>query len=162
MTAVAGSPFGIVVTPDGKWAFAVLPTSVEVLRIAKSLAAVRVRDVTFPAAVGGLVGEALTSDGRYLLIATGDGAVVVSTARLERGSLDPALGTLTDPTGGGAIEVALSPGDRFAFVTEEDARQMAVFNLAKALAHGFGRADFVGNVPLGLAPVGMAVSPDGR
>ncbi len=163
MAAVAGSPFGIVVTPDGKWAFAALPTSVEVLRIAKSLAAVRVRDVTFPAAVGGLVGEALTSDGRYLLIATGSGAVVVSTERLERGGPDPVVGTLTDPLGGfGAIEVALSPGDRFAFITQEDSDRMAVFNLARALAHGFGRADFVGNVPLGLAPVGMAVSPDGR
>jgi DNA-binding beta-propeller fold protein YncE len=119
--------------------------------------------VTIPAASEGLAGEALTSNGRYLLIATGSGAVVVSTARLERGGSDPVVGTLTDPLGGaGAIEVALSPGDRFAFVTPEDSERMAVFNLARALTRGFGPADFVGDVPLGLAPVGLAVSPDGR
>jgi DNA-binding beta-propeller fold protein YncE len=165
MTAVADDPFGIVVTPDGKWAFASLATSVEVLRIGRSLAAVPVRNVALPAAAEaeGVLGEALTSDGRYLLLAAGSGAVVVSTARLERGGPDPVVGTLTDPLGGfGAIEVALSPGDRFAFVTQEDSDRMAVFNLARALAHGFGAKDFVGDVPLGLAPVGMAVSPDGR
>lgn len=73
------------------------------------------------------------------------------------------LGTLSAPGGAaGAIEVATSPDGRFAFVTLEDARQAAVFDLSAALARGFGRADFVGDIPLGLAPVGMAVSPDGR
>jgi DNA-binding beta-propeller fold protein YncE len=37
-----------------------------------------------------------------------------------------------------------------------------VFRLRQALVHGFGKSDFVGTIPAGLAPVGLAVSPDGR
>jgi hypothetical protein len=55
--------------------------------------------------------------------------------------------------------VAVSPDDRFAFVTLELSDSMAVFDLRKALASGFGPADFVGTVPLGTAPVGLAMSP---
>jgi DNA-binding beta-propeller fold protein YncE len=58
--------------------------------------------------------------------------------------------------------VAVSPDGDDAFVTEEDARQAAVFNLHRALTQGFSRQDLVGDIPLGLAPVGLAVSPDGH
>jgi len=44
----------------------------------------------------------------------------------------------------------------------EYSESLAVFNLHKALAHGFSRSDFVGKVPLGIAPVGLAVSPGGK
>ena len=39
---------------------------------------------------------------------------------------------------------------------------MAVFNLKKAESNGFGSSDLVGYVPLGVAPVGIAISPNGR
>jgi DNA-binding beta-propeller fold protein YncE len=39
---------------------------------------------------------------------------------------------------------------------------VAVFDLQRALTRGFGPADYVGTIPAGLAPVGLAVSPDGR
>jgi DNA-binding beta-propeller fold protein YncE len=58
--------------------------------------------------------------------------------------------------------VAVSPDGRFAFVSLEDADQIAVFNLGQALTRGFGASDFVGTIPVGVAPVGLAVSPDGR
>jgi DNA-binding beta-propeller fold protein YncE len=74
----------------------------------------------------------------------------------------PVLGTLSSPAGQGAVEVAVSPDDGFAFVTLELSDSLAVFDLHKALASGFGPADFVGTVPLGTAPVGLAVSPDGH
>ena len=157
---VPGNPFGVVVTPDRRWAFVSLLTSVEVLRIGRSLAPVKVRSIRVP---GEPAGEALTRDGRYLLVASGSGAVVISVARAERGTAGAVLGTLADPHGGfGAIEVALSPGGRFAFVTQEYSDRAAVFNLRRALTRGFGAADYVGSIPLGLAAVGMAVSPDGR
>jgi DNA-binding beta-propeller fold protein YncE len=170
MVPVAGNPFGVAVTPDGRWAFAALGNSVEVLRTGASLAPVEVAtiDVPLPAAAGPggpgtLLGVTLTRDGRYLLVASGSGAVVISVSRAEQGRSDAVLGTLTDPRGGsGAIEVTVSPDGDYAFVTQEDSQRAAVFNLHRALTSGFGAGDFVGTIPLGLSPVGLAVSPDGR
>jgi DNA-binding beta-propeller fold protein YncE len=162
MVPVPGSPFGVVVTPDGRWAFAALINAVEVLRLGPALAPVKVRTIGMPAGFEA-VGETLTPDGRYLLAASGQGAVVISVARAEQGRPGAVLGTLTAPAArGGGIEVAVSPDGGFAFVTLEDSQRAAVFDLHRALTRGFGPADYVGSIPLGLAPVGMAVSPDGR
>jgi hypothetical protein len=47
----------------------------------------------------------------------------------------------------GAIEVAIAPDRRYAFVSLEDANQIAVFNLARAIAHGFSAAGvYVGSI----------------
>jgi len=113
---------------------------------------------------------AITPDGKYLVVAEGAGVVVLSAARAEAGTTGGVLGALSAPRSagrpggalGGAIEVAVSPDSRFVFVTLEANAEAAVFNLAAALAHGFGAADYVGAIPLAQAPVGMAVSPDGR
>lgn len=161
MVTVPGSPFGVVVSRDRRWAFVAVASSIEVLRIGTSLAPAEVRTIAIP---GGsqAVGEALTGDDRYLLAASGDGAIVISVARAEQGSAGAVVGTLHAPNADGAIEVAVSPGGDFAFVSEEGSAQAAVFNLHRALTEGFGPADYVGSIPLGEAPVGFAVSPDGR
>jgi DNA-binding beta-propeller fold protein YncE len=160
MVSMPGSPFGVAVTTDGRWAFVAVNGSIEVLRVGTSLAPVESGTIL---AAGDDFGETLTADGRYLLAASGSGAVVVSVARAEQGRPGAVLGTLNDPTGGfGGIEVAVSPDGGYAFVTEEDSDRAVVFNLRRALTHGFGPADYVGSIPLGIAPVGMAVSPDGR
>jgi DNA-binding beta-propeller fold protein YncE len=155
---VPGSPFSVVATADGRWSFVSLNSAVEVLSN-RSPAPVADRQVSVP---GTPQGEQLTSDGRYLLVADGSGAVVIDVAKAEDGAAGAVLGTLSSPAGQGAVEVAVSPDDRFAFVTLELSHSLAVFDLHKALASGFGPADFVGTVPLGTAPVGLAVSPDGR
>jgi DNA-binding beta-propeller fold protein YncE len=155
---VPGSPFSVVATPDGHWSFVTLNSTVEVLSN-RSPAPVADRQVSVP---GTPQGEQLTNDGRYLLVADGSGAVVIDVARAEDGAAGAVLGTLSSPAGQGAVEVAVSPDDRFAFVTLELSDSLAVFDLHKALASGFGPADFAGTVPLGTAPVGLAVSPDGR
>jgi DNA-binding beta-propeller fold protein YncE len=166
--SVPGAPFGVAVTPDGRWAFAAAGSTIEVLRFGGSLTPVSVRAITVP---GAAVGETMTADGRYLLAADGSGAAVISTARAEQGTSGAVLGVLATPPGarpgpqppaGSAIEVAVSPDGRFAFVTLEYDDEVAVFDLEKALSSGFGAADYVGRVPLGEAAVGLAVSPDGR
>jgi len=113
------------------------------------------------------LGESLTRDGRYLLVAdAGDGAYVVNVRAAEAGKANAVTGVLAAGDGSsrfdGAIEVAASADGRFAFVSLEGSSRVAVFNLSRALTAGFARADFVGTIPVGLAPVGMAVSPDGR
>jgi Lactonase, 7-bladed beta-propeller len=121
-----------------------------------------VRNIAVPALQA--LGETLTPDGRYLLAATAEGAVVLSVARAESGAASPVLGVLPVGVAGGSgpIEVRVSPDGRFAFVSLEDSAELAVFNLGRALRHGFGAADLVGYVPTGQSPVGMAISPDGR
>ena len=47
-------------------------------------------------------------------------------------------------------------------MTLEDSSEIAVFNFEKAIRDGFGGSDLVGYVPLGLDPVGMAISANGR
>jgi len=167
MLRVTGSPFGVSVTPNGKWAFVSGSQSsvIQVFRLTGgSLAPVAVRSVRLPTAP---LGSTMTADGRYLLAATGSGAVVIDVARAVSGQGDAVLGTLSDPrlTGAGqdsAIEVAVSRDGDYAFVTDEYADLAAVFNLRLALSRGFGSADYVGRIPLGEAAVGLAVSPDGR
>ena len=165
MLAVPGAPVGVAATPDGHWAFTAISVgaggpSVEVLRLGGALAPAVVRYIPVP---GEPLGEAITPDGKYLLVADDDdGAAVISVARAEAGASGAVLGTLHAPGGGGASEVAVSPDGRFAFVTLEDSQSAAVFNLGTALSRGFGPADYVGTIPLGIAPVGVTVSPDGR
>ena len=185
MLEMGRGPFGVAVTPDGRWAFVALTGAmggaagaVGVLRLGTGggppagPAVKLVRTVSLPVSP---VGATITPDGKYLLVAAGSGAAVISVARAEAGATGALLGTLAVPGGASAsgpasrafalnsaIEVAVSPDGRFAFVTLEDADEAVVFNLAGALSRGFGAADYVGAIPLGQAPVGMAVSPDGR
>jgi DNA-binding beta-propeller fold protein YncE len=162
MEPVPGTPFGVTVTADGRWAFVSLPGNgtVGAYRIGGSALPSLVRQVYTGQQP---LGEALTRDGRYLLAADdANGAAVISVSRAESGRPGAVLGTLGSGSGGGAIEVAVSPDGRFAFVSLENSADIAVFNLQRALASGFGAAGFVGTIPVGLAPVGLAVSPDGR
>ena len=39
---------------------------------------------------------------------------------------------------------------------------MGVFNLQRALTSGFGSAAFVGLIPVGPQPIGIAMAPDGQ
>jgi DNA-binding beta-propeller fold protein YncE len=177
MTPVPDGPFGVAVTPDGRWAFVADAAGVEVLRTDRSLAPVPVRTIRLP---GSPEGATISPDGRYLLVADGSGAVVISVARVERSTSGAVLGTLSAaPALSGsaattprlaraaalmntAAEVAVAPDGRFAIVTLEYADEAVVFNLARALASGFSAADVVGRIPLGESAAGLAVSPDGR
>ncbi len=66
------------------------------------------------------------------------------------------------PGGKGAVGVAVSADGRLAFVTLQFSNTLAVFNLQAALSRGFGRPDLIGTVALGVHPVGMNISRDGR
>jgi DNA-binding beta-propeller fold protein YncE len=124
-----------------------------------------VHTISVPAA--GVSGLAATHDGRLLLAAAGRGAAVVSVARATQGATRPALGGLSAPdrgatAAGGAAEVAVSPDDRFAFVSLEAAGAIAVFDLRAAAAGRFSGGGFIGTIRLGIAPLGVAIAPDGR
>jgi DNA-binding beta-propeller fold protein YncE len=173
MLPVAGAPFGVATTSDGRWSFVdelgAGGSRVAVFSDARGVPRL-VRSIPLPTSA---VGNALTDDGRYLLAADGgSGAAVVSVVRAEGGAANPVLGRLerTAPRkgarlgalGGGAIEAAGSRDGRYVFVSVEYGDAVAVYDLQTALTDHFSRGSYLGSVPLGRAVVGMAVSPDGR
>ncbi len=164
---VPGSPFGVVTTPDGRYAFVDLVGGrVLVYSVAQPVPRL-VRTIRVP---GEAVGCSLTRDGRLLLVASGQGATVVSVARAVRGARDPVLGALSPPRAarlraGGAIETASSAEGRYVFVSLEYGAPggvIAVYDLGSTVAPRFGAGDYVGAITLGDAVVGSALSPDGR
>jgi serine/threonine protein kinase/DNA-binding beta-propeller fold protein YncE len=156
---LAGDPFGAAVTADGRYSFVTLGNSIAMLRKGSGLAPVLVRTI---AAAGANKGDIVTPDGRYLLAADKSGLIVISIAEAEQGSANPVVATLTSPHGSGAVGLTTSSDGRFAFVTLQTSDNLAVFNLARALAHGFTRADFIGYVSFDKEPDGIASSPDGK
>jgi DNA-binding beta-propeller fold protein YncE len=157
VVSTGGSPFGVAVTANGQYSFVSLGNAVEMLRNTSALAPEPVR--TFAASQASKI-ETFTRNGKFLLAAAGSGAVVINVAEAIQGAPDPVAGTLTSPDGGGAFQALISPDDNFAFVTLQSSGKMAVFNLKAALSQGVTPGDFVGYVPLGSQPVGMA-SHDG-
>jgi hypothetical protein len=142
MANAPGALFGVGSAPAGGWAFVALGGDVGVYRTVARGVPSLARQVTVPVSRQSLalLGDTITPDGRYLLVADdGTGAVVLSTRAAEDGSPHAVLGTLAGPTGqGGAIEVAVSPDGRFAFASLENVGEIAVFNLRRALTSGFG------------------------
>ncbi len=167
VSPVPGDPFGVVVTADGRWSFvSLVPNgSGSALGVFADTGSVNSRlDPADSRFSGTGLGMTLTPDGRYLLAANGSGATVVSAQAAEQGSGNAVLGTLSSGgrgSAGGAIEVATSRDGRFAFVSLEDSGKIAVFSLQQALASHLRTSGFVGDVPTGVAPVGLAVSPNG-
>jgi serine/threonine-protein kinase len=154
---VGGQPFDVVVTPN-HFGFVSLRKGAPLV--------VMNTDKFVPTVVQNVPladpeGEALTHNGQYLLVAGGSGMTVFRVQDLEAGGTIP-VGSLTSPGGKLALQVVPSLNDRFAFVALQNSGTVAVFNLHKALTQGFGPADFVGNIPIGSDPTGMAASPDGR
>ena len=162
--SLAGSPFGISDTADGRWSF-VDETSNGQLAVV-STRAFRPRVVRTIRVAQGVQGNSLTADGRYLLLADGvNGAMVLRVKRAETGAGHAALGSLSQPVDhglGGAIEVVTSPDGRYAFVSVEYEARIAVYGLHAALADHFSRSSYIGSIPVGQLVDGLAVSPDGR
>ncbi|MHB1584841.1 MAG: lactonase family protein [Acidimicrobiales bacterium] len=170
-------PFGVAIAGDSRRAYVSDATgALDVLALGRTGVSLARHDALFVHGPGGSptpaaaatafspLGLAMVPGGRYLLAAEGDGAAVLNVARLDASHARPAswvTGRLRSP-GRGAIEAAVSPNGAYAFVSMESSGEVAVFRLAAALRHGFGRSDFVGMVPTDVAPVGMAFSPGGR
>jgi serine/threonine protein kinase/DNA-binding beta-propeller fold protein YncE len=156
--SLGGHPFGVATTPSGHHDFVTLGNSLAVLKNTSAPLPTLLHTMTVP---GADKGDSVASDDKLLLLASGSGAQVLNSKVAEHGKV-VLLGTLSSPGGRGAVEVQLSPDGRFAFVTLQSSGGVAVFNLQAALANGFAPSSFVGLIPTGSEPVGMAVSPDGR
>jgi DNA-binding beta-propeller fold protein YncE len=157
-------PFGLAVTPDGKFVFAVTGINVEVfaasglrLTMLRSYPLLGVTTAT-PAA-----GATLTEHGKILLVAIGNGIDVLNVAAMETATGTVDMGTLTVPnlTGyGRGVQVAATWNGRFAYVALQFRSQVAVFNLQQAVSTGnFSSGVYLGSLNVGAQPVGVTLSP---
>jgi DNA-binding beta-propeller fold protein YncE len=159
----SGVPDGIATSSTGAWSFVTVnsgsASGVWVLSD-KGRVPRRVRIVRLPEEP---YFDALTPNGRYLLVSTVKGsAEVIDVRTAERGGKRSVLGTLTIPGAGIVTGVAASADGRYAFVANEHAGEVAVFDLARALATGFRKSALVGVIPIDGAVVQLALSTNGR
>ncbi len=161
--AVPGHPFAAAPTSDGCWVF----VSLEVGKGRGAVAVLHNQGGSFTLAhVVGLAGEgfgeALSHDGRLLAVTGGEGTALLDVAALERGEATAALGLLRSGSGAGAVYALFNRDDSLLFVSDEDAQRLSVFDLAKARAEGYSGKTPPARIPVGIGPVGLALSPDGR
>jgi DNA-binding beta-propeller fold protein YncE len=157
LVSVGGHPFDTVAAPGG-YAFVSLGDTGLAVMKTDGFTPTLVRTVP----VNNGQGMALTHNHKYLLVTSDGGLTVFRVKDLENGVTSP-LGTLYIPEARHPVEVAVSPNDKFAFVSIQSSQEVAVFDLARALATGFSSRVAVGAVPMnGKDPVGIATSPDSK
>lgn len=159
---VHGSPFDAVASPDECWLFVsiVRPHGRGAVSVLRNHGGVFSLERTLPLARRG-IGEALSRDGRFLAVATGDGVTVLSVAGLEGTQRNPRLGRLTTGAGSGAVYATFDEHGRLLFVSDEQAHHISVFDFAKARHNHFTGKDLIGTIPTGFGPIGLALSPNG-
>ncbi|HVW25053.1 MAG TPA: YncE family protein [Polyangiaceae bacterium] len=157
-----GTPFGVVTSPDGRFAFASLSGPTQGIAVVE-------RRVDGPhllrvvPTAGGAFGLAVSRDGRTLLAAVQpQGVAFIDAHKAESSDADPVLGYVSLGDDAGAIEVHFSKDERLVFSSEENVEKIAVIDVEKALKSDFGASSVVGEVPVEQLPVGLAVSPNGR
>ena len=169
-----GRPFEALASPDGCWIFvSMLPAQSRrnfsgtidggiavVQRDSGKLRIRRIEVVSLTSA--GSTGIVLTHDGKLLIAAAGDIVGFLDVGRLESGKGDPVLGIVRDGERAGSVYVDVSADDRLAFVSDEGLRQVTVIDLEQARRTRFAQSSVVGAIPVGTAPVGLAVSGDNR
>ncbi|HLI16743.1 MAG TPA: hypothetical protein VKV22_00550 [Rhodanobacteraceae bacterium] len=161
---VPGFPFGMAAASDGCWIFVSMWTG----RKSGALTVLHDSGDTFSVArevplSGGGSGETLTHDGKLLIVTQWNGDVAAyDVGKLELPSGDPLLGTLREGRYAGAVYAITSLDDRLLFVSDESDRRLSVYDLAKWRRNGFKRDPLIGYVPTAAAPVGLALSPDGK
>lgn len=104
-------------------------------------------------------GFALSQDGHLIVAANRTGAAFIDADRLKKNAADALLGMIEDG-GTGAINAAITPDGKTAFLADEYSRGIAVVDVEKARTSGFGK-DAVAIIPVPNNPVGLAISPDG-
>ena len=158
-----GAPFSLAATPDGCWLFVSLENEtgggggLAVLRNTAGRYGL-VRTVRLPQSADGLQ---LTHDGAELAVADNDAVVILDVGRLESGDGSPIVDRLNEGPDAGAFYAAITPDDHLLFVSDENQARLSVWDLGRG-GPGSQRPVLIGHIPMGAAPVGMTLSPDGQ
>ena len=156
MVTTGGNPFDVAAVPG--YAFVSgAGNGLAVMNTSKAVPA-----LMWSSALSHAQGEALTPDRRYLVVTGGSGLTVFQVSSLEQQAAAHPVGRLASPGQKHAEAVAITPDGRYAFVTFQNTAHVGVFNLHRALRSGFGSAAFLGLIPVGPQPIGIAMAPDGQ
>ena len=158
---VPGHPFAALPSTDDCWIFASLNTGQDkgVLGVLRNNDGQLVLD-HLESLPGPAYGEAISPDGSLLAVAGDTSVDVFDVGRLERHESSARLATLQEGRGAGATYAAISHDGKLLFVSDEYAKRVNVYDLDK-VRQGES-SSLIGHVPAGLAPVGLATSPDGQ
>ena len=105
-------------------------------------------------------GITMTHDGKLLIAAATSAAVFVDLQKMTEGAADPVAGTMEG--GRGSIYANTTPDDKLLFVSEENGQAITVIDLERARRDGYKPEDVIGKIPVGLAPIALTFSPDGK
>jgi DNA-binding beta-propeller fold protein YncE len=109
---------------------------------------------------GSPTGMVLTHDRKTLIVADGDRVQFLDPERLIAGQNGALLGSMSDSSAQGRINVNVTDDDRYLFVSEERSAAISVIDLVRARASGFSPVSTIGQVPVGGAPIALVFSAD--
>lgn len=160
--ALSGKPFSLKMTNDRCWLFVSLAFDgdqggLEVLRNDRGQLKI-FRTINFPGEAHGL---ALAEDIDLLAVATEHNVLLLNLPRLETLDEEPSMGSVADGKSASYMEVIVSVDRRTLFASEEQFQRIGVFDLAIARANHYQSFEHPNHIPTGVAPVGLALSPDG-
>jgi DNA-binding beta-propeller fold protein YncE len=160
--ALPGRPFGVACSGDGKWLFVSLlanqnPGVAVLHREGEQITLMRT--VPMQSRPTGLV---LTHDGKDLIVAAGESVVVLDAKRMISDSSDPVVASFSDGPDSGSIYVNVTADDKLLFVSDEGAQTITVVDLDRARSVGFDAKAVIGKIPVGIAPIALTFSGDGR
>src|SRR5580692_10418654 len=161
--SLPGNPFAVKPSADGCWVFVSVGGAKGGIAVLKrgggKIEMVRVVPVT-PAPAG----IALTHDGKLLIAAANNSAVVLDVQRMTEGTPDAVLGTFSgsDKNFLQSVYVNVTADDQLLFVSQEAAQSVTVIDLERARQNGYKPDAILGNIPVGGGPIALTFSPDGK
>jgi DNA-binding beta-propeller fold protein YncE len=163
--SLPGHPFSTVASRDGCWLFVSLTSSNPksangVAMLSRSAGRITLKKV-FPVE-SSPTGMVITNDGKLLIVADDEYVVFMDVMRMTSGRGDPILGYISDGRFSGSVYANVTADDKFLFVSDENTEMITVINLEKARAEGFKETAKVGTIPMGMAPIALTFSPDGK
>lgn len=160
---VPGHPFAAVSSPDDCWLFVSLSVGNEkgALGVLKNTGDGFAVDYVVPLA-GPAFGESISPGGDILAVTEGATVEVFEVGKLVRHESHPVTVRLQEGRDAGAIYASMSPDGKLLFVSDEYAKRVSIFDLAKVREGPGDGSSLVGRIPAGIAPVGLATSPDGK
>jgi DNA-binding beta-propeller fold protein YncE len=159
--SLPASPFMVQPSKDGCWVFVSLTgggrdSGIAVLkRSGGKIELVRV--VPLMASPTGIT---LTHDGKLLIAAATASAIFVDTQKAITGAADAVAGSISG--GLGSIYANTTADDKVLFVAEENGQAITVIDLERARRDGYKQDAVIGKIPVGLAPIALTFSHDGK